>query len=132
MKLGFTALAFLAFTSNVSAADIIPFSNINLNTSQNTVKVKPTYKDCSTAMHAYNEDTFFQLIMDTSVDPKTAASKAALYAVKNQHFFSGDQLYLFANMLSKVNEHFAANVLLERIVERDTNNSNPDLLIIGG
>jgi hypothetical protein len=130
MKLGFTALALLAFTSTVSAAEIIPFSNINLNTVQNTVKVKPTYKDCSTAMRAHSEDPFLRLIMDTtSIDPKAAASEAALYAIKNHHLFGGDQLYLFANMLSTANERFAANALLERIVERDTNNSTPDLLI---
>ncbi|QOL19507.1 hypothetical protein [Candidatus Bodocaedibacter vickermanii] len=129
MKLGFTALAFLAFTSNVSAAEIIPFSNINLNTAKNTVKVKPAHKDCSTAMHAYSEDTFSSLLKNTNIDPKAATSEAALYAIKNHHLFSGGQLYRFANKLSKANERFAANFLLERIVERDTNNSTPDLLI---
>jgi hypothetical protein len=129
MKLGITGLALLAFASNVSAADIVPFSNINLNTSQNTVKAKPTYKDCSKMLTKTSEDGFLRLIMDTSIDSKTATSKAALYALEKHSLFNGNQLYLFSRMLLTVNEAYAANVLLERIVERDTSNSSPDLLI---
>ncbi|MDP3641151.1 MAG: hypothetical protein Q8R43_01790 [Alphaproteobacteria bacterium] len=129
MKLGLTALALLAFASNVSAAETAPLSKINSNTVQNKVKVKPTHTDCSTAMHIHSEDTFLRLIMDSSIDSKAAVSEAALYAIKNQHLFDGNQLYLFARMLLSANEYYSANVLLERIVERDTNNSTPDLLI---
>ncbi len=129
MKLGFTALALLAFTSNVSAAEIIPFSNINLNTTQNTVKVKPTYKDCSTAMHAQNEDAFLRLIMDSSLDQATAAKNAAIYALDFHHLFDGNQLYLFARMLLEAKEDYPANVLLKQIIVRNTNNSAPEVLI---
>lgn len=126
MKLGITALALLAFTSNVSAIEIVPFSNITSNTSQNTVN--DIHKDCM-SMPTTNEDEFLRLIMDTRIDPKAAASNAALYAASNHRLFNGNQLYLFANMLLAANEHYSANVLLERIIERDANNSTPDLLI---
>ena len=56
-------------------------------------------------------------------------SKTAQYAHKYQNIFSGDQLYLFEQMLFLVNQNFTAYILLEQLINTKTESTSPKLLL---
>jgi hypothetical protein len=119
MKLKLTALAFLGLSHVASASEIIPLSIENLT--QQTNKAKSTHRDCYEIIPLESEDEFLKLVMNPST-----ASKAAVYALKKQLLFSGDQLYLFARMLLKVDQDYTANILFEQIINTKTHNTSPE------
>lgn len=122
MRLKLTALALLGLSNVASASEITSLFSENLTPPNN--KVKSIHRDGFKTTHKKSEDLFLRLVTNPST-----VHEAAVYALKNQNAFSGDQLYLFAQMLFEVGQDYPASILLEQIVATKTNNTSPAILL---